>query len=108
MVGYSSAKNGQNIKNTYLKALEKNKKAATEGISSLKDRNRVHGDCIYLSSEGPPQSPWRLEHKRKATVIELEVEPWGYQSDDIEGEILERKGTGKALTFVYSLHSNLS
>lgn len=94
-------------KSKYLKALEKNKKAET-GIRSLKDRNCVHENCIYLSSESPSQSTWRLEHEWKATVTESGVEPWGCQSDDVEGEILERKGTGKALNLVYSLHPSLS
>lgn len=49
---------------------------------------------IYgFSSEGPPQSRWKLEHKQKAIVIELEDELWDCQSDDTEGEISERKET---------------
>lgn len=50
---------------------------------------------IYgFSSEGPPQSTWKLEHKQKAIVIELEDELWGCQSDDTGGNF-RKKGNGK-------------
>lgn len=61
---------------------------------------------IYgFSSEGPPQSTWKLEHKQKAIVIELEDELWRCQSDDTGGNFRKKGNKGETLQFVYNFHS---
>lgn len=66
----NSYKNGQNIKNILEGTGEKSKGRNWKELDHCMKTTYIYG----FSSEGPPQSTWKLEHKQKAIVIELENE----------------------------------